>query len=123
MRDVTTTLFLFGNHAVTAAVVLGLFWAATARPSRIRKPALFRLSALLTGLSFVANVVVPLAVLVHAAEDDRGRSAGPRPVLYVLALPPVLVMLAIYLGVVSVMDGREQPQAEPAAAPPRGGSS
>ena len=110
MREAMTTLWLFGNHAVTAAVVLGLFWAATTRPNRIRKPGAFRLSALLAGASFVANVVIPLALIIHTPEDDRGRSQGPRAVLYVLAIPPVLVMLAIYLGVVSVMEGRESPK-------------
>ena len=38
MREAMTTLWLFGSHAVTAAVVLGLFWAATARPNRIHNP-------------------------------------------------------------------------------------
>src|SRR5437899_8130175 len=110
MREAVTTLFLFGNHAVTAAVVLGLFWAAAARPSRIRKPAAFRFAALLAGASFVANVVIPLALIIHIPEDDRGRSQGPRAVLYFLAVPPVLVMLAIYLGVVAVIEPRDGPK-------------
>lgn len=121
MREAMTTLWLFGNHAVTAAVVLGLFWAAAARPSRIRKPVAFHLSAILTGLSFVANLVVPLALIVNTPEDDRGRSQGPRSVLYFLAIPPVLVMFAIYLGVVSVMARRDGQEAEPGAAPDRRG--
>ena len=108
MREAMTTLWLFGSHAVTAAVVLGLFWAATARPNRIHKPAAFRLSALLAGASFVANVVIPLALIIHTPEDEnRGRPQGPRAVLYLLAIPPVLVMLAIYLGIVSVMERRD----------------
>ena len=111
MNNAITTLFFFGNHAVTAATVLGLFWAATSRPSRIRKPVTFRLAALLTGMSFVANVVIPLALIIHSPEDDnRGRSQGPRPVLYFLAIPPLLIMLAIYLGIVSVMERPGNPE-------------
>ena len=33
--------------------------------------------------------------------------------LYFLAIPPVLVMLAIYLGVVSVMERRDTPRPNP----------
>ena len=78
MREAMTTLWLLGNHAVVAAVVLGLFWAAATHPNRIRNPAAFRLSAFLAGASLVANVVAPLALIVHTFEDDRGRFAGGR---------------------------------------------
>jgi hypothetical protein len=117
MQEAVTTLWLFGNHTVTAAVVLGLFWAATARPSRIRKPAAFRWSALLVGLAFVTNVLIPLTVIVSTPEDHRGRSQGPRDVLYFLVIPPVLVMFAIYLGVESVMERAKPTKAEPYSGP------
>jgi len=116
MRDAMTTLWLFGNHAVTAAVVLGLFWAAASRPSRIRRPNTFRLSALLIGASFVANVAIPLVLIVNTPEDDRGRAQGPRALLYLLVIPPALVMLAIYLGIVSVME-HHRPDSGPGTPP------
>jgi len=107
MQQAMTTLWLLGNHAVTAAVVLGLFWAAAARPSRIRMPTTFRLAALLAGVSFVANLVIPLILIITIPEDDRGRSQGPRLALLFTAIPPVLLMVSIYLGVVSIMESRD----------------
>lgn len=111
MRELTN-LWLFGSHAVTAATVLGLFWAATARPSRVRKPTAFRLSALLTGASFVANVAIPI-ILVSIPRDDRGGSHEPWAALYLFTIPPLLIMVAIYLGIDSVMERRDDTETQP----------
>jgi hypothetical protein len=102
MNSVFTTLWLFGGQAVAAATVLGLFWAAAARPSRIHKPAAFRLSALLVGASFVANVVIPVGLLLYSDVDDRRDK--PRPTAFLLAVPPAILMLAIYIGVDSILE-------------------
>ena len=112
VRDMIFSSWLYGNHAVTAAV-LGLFWAALSRPNRVHWRAAFRLSALLVGASVVANVVVTLLLIFCVPEDDgRGRQ-HPSDWLFLLVVPPVILMLAIYLGVASVMEGRARRDASP----------
>jgi hypothetical protein len=51
--------------------------------------------------------VIPLILIITIPEDDRGRSQGPRLALLFTAIPPVLLMLSIYLGVVSIMESRD----------------
>jgi hypothetical protein len=83
-----------------------LFWAALTRPERIRSLMEFRLAALILGVSIVAPVLVQLFVI------GRPVAAGGRPPvanqavelsMYAMAIPPVLTMLAVILGIDSVM--------------------
>jgi hypothetical protein len=54
--------------------------------------------------------MIPLILLITTPEDDRGRSQAARSTLLFLVIPPMLVMLAIYLGVVSIMESRDGPE-------------
>lgn len=93
---------------IAAALIIGLFWAALAHPERIRRPIEFRLSALCLALSVVGNVLLPLAILFFLPDDGRGnRRERLGEWMYLGAISPVLMMLAVYLGLDSVMAKRE----------------
>jgi hypothetical protein len=96
-------VWFVGQGPITAALIIGLFWAALARPDRIRNPTEFRLSALCLGTSVVASVIVPLAVLIYSSGDGRSdRRERFSDLLYLCAIPPSLTMFAILLGIDSV---------------------
>jgi hypothetical protein len=93
---------------IAAALVIGLFWAALAHPERIRSPIEFRLSALCLAVSVVGNVLTPLAILFLLPDDGRAnRRERLGEWMYLGAVPPVLMMLAVLLGLDSVMAKRK----------------
>lgn len=112
-----------GRGFVEGALVLGLFWAALGHPERIARPMEFRLSALCLGVALAAT---PLIRLVYFAQQPAGgnRHVGgdeTKWFFYTAAGPPLLLMLAIFLGVDSVLPRRgrgepKNPAREPAAA-------
>lgn len=116
MTGLMVFYWLIGGNAVPAAGAVGLFWAAIARPSPVRRPTMFRVSALVLGLSTVANVLVPITLLVVIPDDGRARNPTQSALLYLLAVPPLLTMAAIYLGLVAVMDDRARPADLPAVS-------
>ncbi len=93
-----------GRGLVEAALLIGLFWAALAHPDRIRSVAEFRLATLLLGASLVVPVMVQLLLAGNAMGAPRPARAGQDVGLaaYAMAIPPVLSMLAVILGLDSV---------------------
>lgn len=105
-----------GRGWVEAALLVGLFWAALAHPDRIRSLTEFRLATLLLGVSMVAPVMVQLIMMGDPLrQPGLGRDVGTGA--YELALPPLLGMLAVILGVDSVTPRSRFKKAEPNAAP------
>jgi hypothetical protein len=94
-----------GRGWVEAALLLGLFWAALGHPDRIRRPWELRLSALLLAAAVAVPPVIQLAYLSQRP-NSAGRqmgSEGTEWFLYASAVAPVLLMLAILLGVDAVL--------------------
>jgi hypothetical protein len=101
-------LWLMLQGPVAAALIIGLFWATLAHPERISSSFRFRLSALCLGAAVVASVVIPLALVIHFPDGGQSNRRGILgETLYVCAAPPILTMLAVYLGLDSVMGKRE----------------
>jgi hypothetical protein len=99
---------------IAAALVVGLFWAALAHPERIRSPIEFRLSALCLGLSVIANLLAPLVALFLLPDDGRAnRRERIGEWMYLSAIPPVLLVLALFLGLDSVTAKRPRSDARP----------
>ena len=95
-----------GHGWVEAALLIGLFWAALAHPERIRSITEFRLATLLLGISIVVPVIVQLFLIGNPLGGGmRGNGpAGPADSLgiYAMAISPLLIMMAVILGVDSV---------------------
>lgn len=109
---------LFGGSGrgwVEAALLIGLFWAALAHPGRIRSRLMFRLAALCLGASLVAPALIQV-FLIGSRSPFAGRpgagSEGLEVAMYASTVPPMLTMLAIILGVNSVLP-RPRGAAEP----------
>jgi hypothetical protein len=100
-----------GRGWIESALLVCLFWAALARPERIRSLLEFRLAALLLGVAIVAPVLIQVW-LIGQRPPLVGRSPagaqGPDTAMYALVVPPVLTMLAVLLGVDSVMPRSRQ---------------
>jgi hypothetical protein len=107
-----TLMWYYVQGPVAAALIIGLFWAALAHPERIRSPIEFRLSALCLAASVVATVLIPLALLFLLPRDNSRSNRGSLGEWQLLcAIPPVLMMLAVLLGIDSVMAKRTPPDA------------
>jgi len=93
-----------GGGWVEAALLIGLFWAALAHPDRIRSVTEFRIATLLLGVSMVVPVMIQLFLVGNPLGGPRqpgvGQDAGAA--MYAMAIPPLLSMLAVILGVDSV---------------------
>jgi len=97
MMEWLAVLWLMLQGPVAAALIIGL-------SSSFK----FRLSALCLGASVVTSVVIPLALLIHLPDSGSSNRRGILgETLYVCALPSILTMLAVYLGLDSVMAKRE----------------
>ena len=112
-----------GRGWLEAALLIGLFWAALAHPDRIRSVTAFRLSGLLLGLAIVAPVLIQVFLIGHRP-GGIGRPAagtdGLEMAMYASAVPPVLTMLAVVLGLDSIMPRGRRADAEPTATADRG---
>jgi multisubunit Na+/H+ antiporter MnhC subunit len=97
-----------GRGWLEAALLLGLFWAALVQPERIKSILMFRLSGLFLGLAVIAPTLIQVFLIGQ-------RQPGVRPVngegmelaMYASAIPPVLTMLAIVIGLDSVMPRKQ----------------
>lgn len=93
-----------GRGFVEAALLIGLFWAALGHPERIRSFGGFRTATILLGISMVLPVIIQLYVSTGNVRNQFGgrAQADPGLVIYAMALPPLLTMLAVIIGVGSV---------------------
>ena len=66
-----TLIWLLGQSPIATALVIGLFWGSPRASRRITKPFQFRLAALCLGVSLIASVIIPIALLAHFPEDSR----------------------------------------------------
>ncbi len=100
-----------GRGWIEAALLACLFWTALARPERIRSLAEFRIAALLLGVSIVAPAVIQLFLIGRAPGIGRPSAAGQEigAVMYATAIPPLLTMLAVLLGIDSVLPRTKAP--------------
>jgi hypothetical protein len=95
-----------GLSCVEAALLIGLFWAALAHPERIRHVAKFRLSLLCLCVALVAPALTVIFLFTNPIDTIPGRNlSGVYQIagLYLHAIPPVLISLAVLLGVGSVL--------------------
>lgn len=109
-----TLVWFFGYGPLAAALVIGLFWAALAHPERIRSTLKLRLSALFLGGAVVAGIVIPLILL--ALRIDRSDRSSFGEWIYLCAFPPVLLVVAIYLGIDAVLPARKSEPVPPREA-------
>ncbi|MBN9519407.1 hypothetical protein J0H58_12935 [bacterium] len=102
-----------GRGWVEGALLLGLFWAALGHPERIRRPLEFRLAVLCLGVALAAAPLVRLTFLLrHPTTSFRQLgSDGTQWFPIAAAVPPLLLMLAIFLGVDSVLPRRGKAEA------------
>ena len=103
-----------GHGWIEAALVVCLFWAALVRPERIRSLAEFRIAALLLGVSIIAPVLIQLFVIGHRTPEVSRPPAASQEldaVMYTMAIPPLLTMLVVVLGIDSVMSRTKAPSA------------
>ena len=94
-----------GHSWVGVALLIGFFWAALAHPDRIRSVTEFRLATWLLGGSMVAPVMIQLFIAGDGRPLDSpqvrvGQDVGTA--MYLMAIPPLLNMVAVILGVDSV---------------------
>jgi hypothetical protein len=91
---------------VEAALLVCLFWTALARPERIRSLTEFRIAGVLLALAIVAPSLIQLCLILAG---DGGLRGPPRmgqdfaAVVYLMAIPPVLLALSVILGLDSVI--------------------
>jgi hypothetical protein len=91
---------------IEVALVLGLFWAALAHPARIRSLIEFRLSMAVLALAVIAPSVTQIFLSLMQPEPAMQYSRGGEAVqtiIYMSAIPPLLVAIAVYLGINSVL--------------------
>jgi len=93
-----------GQTMVVAALLIGLFWTALGHPDRIRSVMQFRAATFLVAFSLVVPI---FAQFVTVGRQSAGNLSGGVSDDYLLlivmaALPPVLNMFAIILGVGAV---------------------
>lgn len=107
------SMLLGGGHGLLdAALLVCLFWAALVRPERIRSLLEFRLALVLLGLSIMA----PMAIQLTLAWMRPGPAAGRFGManqdqgvgMYFMVIPSALTMLAVLLGVDSVLSTRKR---------------
>ena len=93
-----------GRGWLEAALLIGLFWAALAHPDRIRSVTEFRIATLLLGVSMVVPVMVQLFLVGSPLGGPRqpGMGGDAGTAMYVMAIAPLLSMMAVILGVDSV---------------------
>ena len=93
-----------GQSMVVAALLIGLFWAALGHPERIRSVMQFRAATLLVAFSLVVPLLSQFATMNGMSGGNlSGTHSGDYLLLIVMAaLPPVLNMFAIILGVGAV---------------------
>jgi hypothetical protein len=103
-----------GHGFAEGTLVLGLFWAALGHPERIRRPLEFRLAVLCLAAAIAATPVIRLAFLAQIPAGRTDQLGGTALVWFVFssAVPPVLTMFALLLGVDSVLPrhGRGDPK-------------
>jgi hypothetical protein len=87
-----------GTGWLEAALLIGLFWAALVHPDRIRSVTAFRIATYLLGASVVAPVVIQWTLQGVIPRQFLGDSY----VMFWVAIPPVLSMMAVILAVLSV---------------------
>jgi hypothetical protein len=100
-----------GRGWIEAALLVCLFWTALVRPERIRSLFEFRLAALLLGVAVVAPVLIQLFVIGHRTPGSGRNPVGAEGLetaMYASAVPPVITMLAILLGIDSIMPRSRQ---------------
>lgn len=87
---------------IAPVLIICLFWAALAKPERIRSVVEFRIAGLLLGLS----IVLPFALNILLYSDSNsymsGFSNSSAPRSYLSLAPVVLLMLALVFGLDSV---------------------
>lgn len=101
-----------GRGWVEAVLLLGLFWAALAHPERIRSLFQLRLAVICLGLALIAPAMIQIFLI------GQRPGGAPRPsvggtnemVMYVSAVPSLLIMVAVLLGVGSVTPRRLTPE-------------
>lgn len=100
-----------GRGWIEAALLVCLFWAALARPERIRSVLEFRLATLLLGIAIVAPVLIQIFVIAQRTPMGGRSPAGTQETetaMYASVVPPVITMLAVILGIDSVMPRSRQ---------------
>ena len=116
-------VWFIGHGPIAAALIIALFWAALSRPDRVRSYPELRLAALCLGVSILASVIIPVAVVAPlASADARGeRREHLAMAAYLYPIPAVLTMFALLLGLDSVTPRPARPAAAPRtdAAEPR----
>lgn len=109
-------LFGGGQVWVEAALLVCLFWAALVKPERIRSLMEFRIASLLLAAAIVAPIMVQLAFV---SMNQFGAGTRPLPpfgtvrppggganvdmTIYGLAVPPLVLTVAVILAVDSVI--------------------
>ena len=102
---------------IEAALLVCLFWAALVHPDRVRSWLEFRVASWLLAAAIVAPVIVQLAFTMLGGAGPVGPTFGPRGgiprgagrdlsvemMMYGVAIPPLLLMLAVILAVDSVI--------------------
>jgi hypothetical protein len=95
-----------GRSWLEAALLVCLFWAALIRPERIRSLGEFRAAAILLGISIIAPILIQLLVIGQPLTPGARTPAGSRTLemsMYSMAIPPLLTMTAVLLGLDSVI--------------------
>jgi hypothetical protein len=120
--DFLNLLFGGGNRAyIEAALLVCFFWAALARPERIRSLTEFRLAYVFLGLSIITPTLLQLFVIGKDAGNPgignmkpRGFGMDPEPstTMYLMGIPPLFTTLAVILGIDSVMPTAKSRKAE-----------
>jgi cytochrome bd-type quinol oxidase subunit 2 len=108
---------LFGGSSrglVEAALLIGLFWAAIMRPEQIRSKAAFTASGIVLGLALVVPALTQILTigLRSDATSRQPNTSSIESTLYMMAIPPVLTMIAIILGLSSVLPGKKKTEAK-----------
>jgi hypothetical protein len=83
-----------------------MFWTALARPERINSRLKFRLAALFLATAIAAHPLVRVYVLVYRSSDSDWKSARNNDLMMVFivtTIPSLLTMLAVLLGIDSVI--------------------
>lgn len=92
-----------GRGWLEAALLIGLFWAALAHPDRIRSLTKFRIATILLGVSGVLPIMTQLFVVRNPSiGPGAGSSTDPGIAIFIVAISPIVTMLAVILAVSSV---------------------
>jgi len=103
---------VWGCGWIEATLLVCLFWAALARPERIRSPFKFRLAGMLLATAIGAHAVIQIIVFGYwMPRIIRGANHhDDLPFMLVAStFPSIISMLAVFLGIGSVLP---QPQRE-----------